>query len=397
MDIDMDIMDIDSKRGVILVLLDLSAAFDTIDHMLLVTLLKERLGLTDLALSWITSFLSNRSQSIVINGEESKSVPLSFGVPQGSVLGPFLYTIYTLPLGDILHECGINYHMYADDSQLYLSFDVRNQDDFSQTLLRMQNCVTTVKNWMTAHKLKLNDDKTEVLYLTSPYYTDLFSQQEFKIGEISIVPTSAARNIGILFDCTLSMTQQINSICRVAHFHLRNLGAIRKFITQDACEKLIHAFISSRLDYGNSLLSGVPDYQIYRLQRILHIAARIATLAPPSIDIDLILGKLHWLRVEQRIKYKILLLTFRAVNGIAPPYISELLVPYDPARELRSSELEHLTVPTTNLKTFGDRAFAAVAPKLWNELPLHIRQIKKLEPFKSAIKTRLFQECYGDI
>ena len=85
------LMDIDNKRGVVLVLLDLSAAFDTIDHTLLLTLLKERLGLTDLAISWIASYLSRRSQSIVINGEESKSVPLTFGVPQGSVLGPFLY------------------------------------------------------------------------------------------------------------------------------------------------------------------------------------------------------------------------------------------------------------------------------------------------------------------
>ena len=131
---------------------------------------------------------------------------------------------------------------------------------------------------MTAHKLKLNDDKTEVLFLTSPYYIDLFCDSEFEIGETKIVPTSAARNIGILFDSTLSMNQQINNMCRVAHFHLRNLGAIRKFITQDACEKLVHAFITSRLDYGNSLLYGIPDYQIYRLQRILHIAARIVTL-----------------------------------------------------------------------------------------------------------------------
>jgi hypothetical protein len=111
-------------------------------------------------------------------------------------------------------------------------------------------------------------------------------------------------------------------------------------------------------------------YRYIDSKRILHIAARIATLAPPSPDID----------SEQRVKYKILLLTFRAVNGIAPPYmyISELLMPYDPPREVRSSELEHLTVPTTNLKTFGDRAFAAVAPKLRNDLPLYyIRQIKE--------------------
>ena len=190
------------------------------------------------------------------------------------------------------------------------------------------------------------------------------------------------------------MNHQISNICRVAHFHLRNLGAIRKFITQDACEKLIHAFITSRLDYGNSLLYGTPDYQINRLQRILHIAARIVKLPPPPHSITSILKSLHWLPVVQRIKYKILLLTFRAVNGIAPPYLSELLVPYCPPRNLRSTELALLTVPQTHLKTYGDRAFAAVAPKLWNELLLQIRDIQTLDTFKTALKTHLFTEYY---
>ena len=117
-----------------------------------------------------------------------------------------------------------------------------------------------------------------------------------------------------------------------------------------------------------------------RLQRILHIAARITTLAPPSRDIKEILKNLHWLLVEQRIKYKILLLTFRAVNGIAPLYI----------------ELSLLTVSPTTLKTFGDRAFSAIAPKLWNELPLDIREIVTLGSFKTAIKTVLFKQCYGN-
>ena len=227
-------------------------------------------------------------------------------------------------------------------------------------------------------------------------YIDLFRNSEFKIGETTITPTSSARNIGILFNSTLSMNQQINHTCKVAHFHLRNLGAIRKLITQDACEKLVHAFITSRLDYGNSLLYGIPDYQIKRLQRILHIAARIVTLPPSSHDITEILKDLHWLPVEQRIKYKILLLTFRAVNGTAPLYLRELLKPYYPPRNLRSTELALLDIPTTKLKTYGDRAFAAVAPKLWNGLSLEIRELGKLDTFKAAIKTFLFKEHYGE-
>ena len=131
-------------------------------------------------------------------------------------------------------------------------------------------------------------------------------------------------------------------------------------------------------------------------QRILRIAARIVTLKSASDEISEMLKDLHWLPVEQRIKYKILLLTFRAVNGIAPPYISELLVPYSPPRNLRSTELALLNVPQTNLRTFGDRAFSSVAPRLWNDLPLSLRKTVSLASFKSLIKTLLFKECYGD-
>mgnify|MGYP000861500694 CR=1 FL=1 len=151
------------------------------------------------------------------------------------MLGPFLDTINTLPLGNILRDLSISYHLYADDSQLYLSFDVRDQLDFSQTLHRMQCCVSRVKSRMLAHKLKLNDDKTEVLVLSSPHFRDSLVIPNFQVETTSVLPSSSVRNIGVIFDSALSMKQQISSICKVAHFHLRNIGSIRKLITRAAC------------------------------------------------------------------------------------------------------------------------------------------------------------------
>ena len=192
------------------------------------------------------------------------------------------------------------------------------------------------------------------------------------------------------------MKQQVSSVCRSTHHHLKNIGAIRKFITKDACIKLIHALITTRIDYANSLLYGVPDNQLKRLQRILNIAARIITLSPPSCSITPILFSLHWLPIKQRINYKILLLTFRALHDSAPEYLQELLTPHKPSREgLRSVNQKLLAVPDTKLKTIGDRSFSASAPKLWNSIPLATRSIHELEPFKTAIKTHLFIEHYN--
>jgi len=386
---------LDDKNGVILVLLDLSASFDTIDHDTLFHQLHHRLGLSDTALQWFKSYLSGRTQSVCIENASSKPTPLRFGVPQGSVLGPLLYTIYTLPLGDILREAGISYHLYADDTQLYLSFNVKDLSSQQACLEKMEQCVSKIKSWMTYNKLKLNDEKTEVVFISSRYFHESIDLNGFAVDSVIIEPSTSARNIGVIFDNMMTMKDQVTAICKSSHFHLRNIGRIRKCITYEACEKVIHAFVSSRLDCCNATLYGLPDYQYNRLQRILHIAARILTLTPPSQDIIPILKELHWLPIEQRVEYKIILLTFKALHDLAPLYLQELLKPYPTPRPLRSGDDEYLLdTPKSRTKTFGGRAFSHAAPKLWNGLPEDIRSICKLGPFKKELKTILFTSAY---
>ena len=268
------LLEIDKKRGVILVLLDLSAAFDTIDHETLIRQLSIRLGIKGVPLSWFRSYLSKRSQAVFINHTTSQIVILLFGVPQGSVLGPILFTIYTIPLGDILRFHDMSYHLYADDTQLYISFDILNHDNVLQAITKVQHCLSDIKVWMDTNKLKLNEDKTEVLFISSPRYSDHLSVQAFKIDTVSIIPAANVKNLGVKMDNALCMKPHISSLCSSANYHVRNIGSIRKYISKDACIQLIHAFISSRLDYCNALLYGLPDSSIQKLQRILHIAAR---------------------------------------------------------------------------------------------------------------------------
>ena len=203
------------------------------------------------------------------------------------------------------------------------------------------------------------------------------------------------RILGVIFDNNMAMTDQITAICKATHYHLYNIGRIRKCITQEACEKLIHAFVTSRLDNGNATLFGLPDNQLGRLQRMLNIAARITTLTSPTSHITPVLKELHWLPVEKRIEYKIVLLTFKALHGLAPQYITQLLKPKPTPRELRSSDANLLKIPRTRTKTFGDRAFSCAAPRLWNALPDGLRDVSTLSVFKKQLKTTFFKDTYG--
>ena len=154
---------IDKKEVVCLVLLDLSLAFNTVDHQILLDRLKKMFGFTGLVFIWIASYLLGRSQKVVVVDAKSPSAPLSCGVPQGSILGPILFTLYTTPLGKICTKHGITYHLYADDQQLYMAFKPSNTRAKEQCIQQLEGCIEEIHKWMSANMLKLNDDKTEFI------------------------------------------------------------------------------------------------------------------------------------------------------------------------------------------------------------------------------------------
>ena len=190
------------------------------------------------------------------------------------------------------------------------------------------------------------------------------------------------------------MEQHINNICKTAYFHIFNIGKIRRYLTQEAAEQIVHAFITSKLDYCNSLLCGLPAASTKKLQRLQNIAARIVTQSRAE-HITPVLHSLHWLPVCQRIQYKVLLLVFKAKNNMAPDYLAELIHPYQPERGLRSAEQHLLVVPFTRSATVTNRAFGVAGPRLWNELPLQLRSQTCLTGFKSKLKTYLFCQYYN--
>uniref|UniRef100_A0A8C9XHM2 Reverse transcriptase domain-containing protein n=1 Tax=Sander lucioperca TaxID=283035 RepID=A0A8C9XHM2_SANLU len=376
----------------VLVLLDLSAAFDTIDHTILLQRLEHLVGIKGIALSWFKSYFSERSQFVNINDKLSKYAKVSHGVPQGSVLGPILFSLYMLPLGNIIRKHSINFHCYADDTQLYLSI---KPDENGHQLAKLQACIKDIKSWMAYNFLMLNSNKTEVIVLGSKPLRTSLAEDIITLDGIALASSTTVRNLGVIFDQDLSFNAHLKHTSRTAFFHLRNIAKIRNILSQNDAEKLVHAFVTSRLDYCNSLLSGCSNKSVRTLQLIQNAAARVLTRTKKRDHISPVLASLHWLPVKSRIEFKILLLTYKALNGQAPSYLEDLLVPYCPTRALRSQNAELLVVPRVSKSRMGGRAFSYQAPLLWNQLPIWVRGADTVATFKTKLKTLLFDKAYS--
>ena len=371
----------------ILMLLDLSSAFDTVHHSILINRLEQWVGIKGTALDWFRSYLSDRSFSVVIGEASSSQVPFTCGVPQGSILGPLLFSVYMLPIGNIIRKHNILFHSYADDTQLYLPLKPGTAGNVSNLL----SCLSEIKDWMAQNFLQLNESKTEILII-GPSNSPASFQSELSTLYSNV--THTARNLGVIFDSDLSFSPQITRVVQTCHYQLRNIAKIKPFLSKIDLEKVIHAFISSRLDFCNSLYSGLCKKSISRLQIIQNSAARLLTNTKKREHITPILAALHWLPVSFRIDFKILLMTFKACHGLAPTYISALLSPHVSGRCLRSSDMALLKVHPSRCVTRGDRAFAVRAPKLWNALPVELRRAKSVSSFKTLLKTHLFLKAF---
>ena len=256
-------------------------------------------------------------------------------------------------------------------------------------------CLLDVKRWMNTYKLKMNDSKTELIIIGTQQQLSKLSFDHINIEATKICAVNEIRNLGAYFDENMSMSNHVSQKCSASWRQLYSLRRIRKYLTVESCKSLVHAFIFSQLDYCNSLLYGIPECELTKLQRIQNAAAKLIFKERKFAHVTPLLKDLHWLPVRYRVKFKIILFVFKCLSNLAPVYLSRMLTQRNNNYNTRSSCVVSFNVPSLTRKTLASRAFAYAGPVLWNSLPIALRTIATLDNFKEHLKTHLFREAFN--
>ena len=373
----------DENKCTVMLFLDLTAAFDTIDIEKLLTILLDEIGLGGTALQWCKSFLTNRTQRVKINGQYSNSIAVK--VRNSATFGPtakvFQYYVRGQPM--VFENCGFSTTAFADDSNGMKTFSIA----FQYNILKhdVPNCINKITNWSNMQFLKINPDKTEIILFHPKSLRDQVIIGGTSIGDDCIRFSKEVKNVGVWLDNNLNMDMHINKIVSHCYKLLRDIGRIRNVLSKKHTEMLLHPIVTNRLDYCNSLFFNISKSNLYKLQKVQNAAARLVERKRKTQSVSGVIKNLHWLKVEARIMFKILLLVYKCVTGQCS---TNLQIRY---KSHNCRPQDDLLLETMKVKTqYGRRSFDFVGPKLWNALPVHVRTLEDIDEFKNHVKTILF-------
>ena len=204
--------------------------------------------------------------------------------------------IYLLPLEKLIRKHGLELHVYADDTQLYLSIKPITQHAVDIGVARLEGCLTDIYTWMSQNKLELNADKTEVVVLGTPKQRAKIYVPYISVnGEIAKILNITIGNLGSVFDPSMNMAAHVTKAVTSANYHLRNIGRIRRYLTAESIKSAVISLVTSIFDYCNGLLCEIPEELMRKLHRVQNNAARVVTLTKKHDHITPVLKELHWL------------------------------------------------------------------------------------------------------
>ena len=375
----------DKKLATVLLLLDLSAAFDTVDQNKLLHTLRYDIGITGIVYKWFESFLKGRSQRVKINSSYSDSESLDFGEAQGSILGPPLFNIYVRTFYPFIQALAFNVEGFADDHQLFKSFLPMFQTHVLGS--DINDCLRSVSEWMNTYFLMLNKSKTKILVLAPPSVMSSIEIHGIFMDNKSMRFVDSAKNLGVWLDENLNFKTHIRKVVSSCFMVIREISKIKKFLPKECLCTIMCSLVLSKLDYCNALYFNINSNEINMLQSVQNSAIRLITGGHKydRVSITPLFKQLHWLKIRERIVFKICLVVHKCVWGIAPDSLIEKVVVSNP-RTFNLIEKRFSSV-------YGQRAFSRAGPKLWNNLPLEMRLENDTERFKKLLKSFLMTDA----
>ena len=297
------------------------------------------------------------------------------------MLGPVLFNIYVSSLSAVMKNLGTLSSSYADDTNTRIKLSLQFQ--YHNISCRIPQLLKEVNEWMNNQFLKLNTDKTEIIFLHPAHLKSVAKINGIFFQDQCIRFTDVVKLLGVYIDNNLTFDHHVSTIVSSSFYHLSNIAKIKRYLTRSDTEKLVHALISTKLDYCNAILFGIKSSTLANLQAVQNRAARIVLGLHPNTSVtDEMLKDLHWLKINERIIFKLLLLTHKYFIDCAPTYFCERLIVVN--------EDERLLNIWYHTSASGRRSFTYAAPRFWNCLPREIRLLNDTEKFKSSIKTVLF-------
>ena len=380
--IDDILVGIDEGRGVILVIVDLSAAFDTVDHSILLNILRDKYHITGSALQWFRCYLTGRTQRVKIGDTFSEPLVISFGVPQGSVLGPLLFNLYSSSLSEVFECEGFDSVGYADDNFGYRYFPASAQLSTLNDVV--PHCLASIQCWTDSHLLKLNSGKTKVMVFGNRQFRASLALSRAAIRfDLTLPFSESLRLLGVQLDDRLVFDDHISKITKSVNSTLRNIRKIRKYLNMSTAEKLVHSLVTTKLDQFNILFLGISEGNLRKLQVLQNNALRTLLRLPQHSHVSEHYQSLHWLNIEQRIHHKLLSTVFKCLCNQAPTELALKIVIASPEDMTLQAQYHPYSVA-------GKKSFSYLAPRCWNALPRHLRVLTDLEQFKASLKHYLF-------
>ena len=379
---------VEQRKVAAVLMLDLSAAFDTINHKILFDKLAGLYGIHGAVMDLLKSYLHGRTYSVIINGTKSGDKSLLCGVPQGSIIGPLLFILYIDDVTRMASKFNLKIHIYADDTTIYVGFNPINE--VSSSIRNINLCMVEVRRWMLRNFMKLNVEKTQILFCGKPEILELH-QSKLQLLEASLGLSQQrekhAKTLGVYIDENLTFDYMIDNVCRAGYYKLGVLRNMRNYLSKNLKIMLVKCYILSKIDYCNALYGCLKQCQIYKLQKLLNASIRFIFGIRRSASVTQYLIESHILPVNLRIKYKLCIMSFKILHGLCPVYLSSLLHRTQANLPgLRSSS------DTTRMKTnYEEKTTAFKMCKVWNELPINLRETATLPRFKKDLKTHFFK------